>query len=151
MDKSSKYKVVGKRPIRHDGVDKVTGRAKFGADINLPGMIYGSVLRSPHAHAVIKSIDISALDSHPEEFAVMTAEDLVAGPSVETLFPAQNYSENVMARHKVLYKGHPVAAIAASNTSAAQEALSLIKVDYEELPGVFDVENAISNSAPVLH
>ena len=151
MDKSSKYKVVGKRPIRHDGIDKVTGRAKFGADINLPGMIYGSVLRSPHAHAVIKSIDISALDSHPEVFAVMTAEDLVAGPSVETLFPAQNYSENVMARHKVLYKGHPVAAIAASNTSAAQEALSLIKVDYEKLPGVFDVENAISNSAPVLH
>ena len=73
------------------------------------------------------------------------------GPTVETLFPAQNYSENVMARNKVLYKGHPVAAIAASNSSAAQEALSLIKVNYEKLPGVFDVENAISTSSPILH
>ncbi len=118
MDKSSEYKVVGKRPIRHDGVDKVTGRAKFGADINLPGMLYGSVLRSPHAHAVIKSIDTSAVMSHPDVFAVMTSEDLVPGPTVETVFPAQNYSENVMARNKVLYKGHPVAAIAASNSSA---------------------------------
>ena len=151
MDKSSEYKVVGKRPIRHDGVDKVTGRAKFGADINLPGMLYGSVLRSPHAHAVIKSIDTSAVMSHPDVFAVMTSEDLVPGPTVETVFPAQNYSENVMARNKVLYKGHPVAAIAASNSSAAQEALSLIKVNYEKLPGVFDVENAISTSSPILH
>ena len=151
MDKSSEYKVVGKRPIRHDGVDKVTGRAKFGADINLPGMLYGSVLRSPHAHAVIKSIDTSAVMSHPDVFAVMTSEDLVPGPTVVTVFPAQNYSENVMARNKVLYKGHPVAAIAASNSSAAQEALSLIKVNYEKLPGVFDVENAISTSSPILH
>ena len=151
MDKSSKYKVVGKRPIRHDGVDKVTGRAKFGADINLPGMLYGAVLRSPHPHAVIKSIDTSAVTSNPDVLAVMTAEDLVPGPNVETLFPAQNYSENVMARGKVLYKGHPVAAIAAINSSAAQDALKLIIVDYEILPGVFDVENAILKSAPVLH
>ena len=151
MDRTSKYKVVGKRPIRHDGVDKVTGRAKFGADVNLPGMLYGAVLRSPHPHALIKSIDTSALSSNPEIFAVMTAEDLVAGPNVETLFPAQNYSENVMARDKVLYKGHPVAAIAAINSSAAQEALNLIRVDYQILPGVFDVENAILKSAPVLH
>ena len=133
MDKSSKYKVVGKRPIRHDGVDKVTGRAKFGADINLPGMLYGAVLRSPHPHAVIKSIDTSAVTSNPDVLAVMTAEDLVPGPNVETLFPAQNYSENVMARGKVLYKGHPVAAIAAINSSAAQDALKLIIVDYEIL------------------
>ena len=84
MDKSSEYKVVGKRPIRHDGVDKVTGRAKFGADINLPGMLYGSVLRSPHAHAVIKSIDTSAVMSHPDVFRRLGARPYCRDPIPST-------------------------------------------------------------------
>ena len=151
MDERSEYQVVGKRPIRHDGVDKVTGRAKFGADIHLPGMLYGAVLRSPHAHARIVSIDTSAAESNPDVYAVMTAEDLIPGPTVQTVFLAQNRSENVMARDKVFYKGHPVAAVASTSNIVAQQAVKLIKVIYEKLPGVFDVEAAISQSAPILH
>ena len=128
MDERSEYQVVGKRPIRHDGVDKVTGRAKFGADIHLPGMLYGAVLRSPHAHARIVSIDTSAAESNPDVYAVMTAEDLIPGPTVQTVFLAQNRSENVMARDKVFYKGHPVAAVASTSNIVAQQAVKLIKL-----------------------
>ena len=64
-NRPAEYKVIGTRPIRHDGVDKVTGRAKYGADINLPGMLYGKVLRSPHAHARIKYVDVSKAEAHP--------------------------------------------------------------------------------------
>ena len=70
------YKVIGSRPIRHDGYDKVTGRAQYGADIKLPGLVFGAVLRSPHAHAIIKSIDTSAAEKFPGVLAVMTSADL---------------------------------------------------------------------------
>ena len=101
-EKKSNYKIIGTRPIRHDGYDKVTGRAQYGADIKLPGMIYGAVLRSPHAHAKIKSIDTTEAENTNGVFAVMTAKDLPRltdkqrGNSEES-GSEKHLSENVMA------------------------------------------------------
>ena len=146
------YKVVGTRPVRHDGADKVTGKARFGADVSLPGMLYGAVLRSPHAHARILSIDTSRAEAHPAVRAVMTCADLRPGPTVGTgIVPGHNHSSNVMARGKALYRGHAIAALAATSLHAAQEALHLIDVEYEPLPAVLDVESAMKPGAPVVH
>ena len=111
-------KWIGQRTIRPDGAEKVTGSAAFGADTTMPGMIWGSVLRSPHAHARIKSIDTSKAESYPGVKAVVTAADIVDFP-VDTPFPLgiqdmRWMCRNVMAREKALFHGHPVAAIAAT-------------------------------------
>ena len=143
---TKEYKVVGKRPIRHDGQDKVTGRAKYGADITLPGMLHGQVLRSPHAHARIRSIDTSKAEAHPDVRAVITSKDLPVPDDSKA-----NVSGNILARDKVLYKGHAVAAVAALSPHVAEEALSLIEVEYEVLPSVTDAEQAIKPGAPLLH
>lgn len=150
-----KFKVIGTRPIRHDGVDKVTGRAKYGADISLPGMLHGKVLRSPHAHARIKSIDASAALALPGVKAVITSADFP--PQKSAMVPmgelAMNplyMSMNLLAHDKVLYDGHPVAAVAATNVHIAEEALSLIKVEYEVLPHVQNVIAAMKDDAPIL-
>ncbi|MCH7606747.1 MAG: xanthine dehydrogenase family protein molybdopterin-binding subunit, partial [Chloroflexi bacterium] len=150
------YRVVGKRPIRPDGVDKVTGRARYGADIYLTGLLHGHVLRSPHAHARIKSIDTSRAEAHPGVRAVVTAKDLpFAGLSKEEL--GGDYrrvkfaSDHVLASDKVLFKGHPVAAVAASNPHVAEEAAKLITVEYEELPPVLDVLEAMKDGSTLLH
>ena len=147
-----KYKVIGRSPIRHDGVDKVTGRAVYGADLNLPGMLYGKVLRSPHAHARIKSIDTSRAEAHPDVRAVVTASDLAdlppAGP-VAVL--GQMPTENILARGKVLYQGHAVAAVAASSAHLAGELLSLIDVEYEPLPAYTNALDAMNPDAVPLH
>src|SRR5438309_1753963 len=113
-----KYKVIGTRPIRHDGVDKVTGRAKYGADIHVSGLIYGVVLRSPHAHAKIKRIDTSRAEALPGVRAVATAADLPPqGDRMVELGEGsvnmRHLSANVLAHDKVLYKGHAIAAVAA--------------------------------------
>ncbi len=149
---SSKYKVVGQSPVRHDGVDKVTGRALYGADLNLPGMLYGKVLRSPHAHARIKSIDTSRAEAHPDVRAVVTAADLADAPLTgPAAVLGQMPTENVLARRKVLYKGHAVAAVAAASAHMAEELLSLIDVEYEPLPAYTDAESAMSVDATPLH
>ncbi len=151
------YKVVGKRPIRHDGVDKVTGKAQYGADIRLPGHLHGKVLRSPHAHARIKSIDTSRAEAHPGVLAVATAKDLAPVPDLlaeigeEAVLSLKYLSNNVLAGDKALYKGHAVAAVAADNPHVAEEALKLIDVDYEVLPPVTNAEDAMSPDAPILH
>ena len=151
------YKVVGKRPIRHDGVDKVTGKARYAADVQLPGALHGKVLRSPHAHAVIKSIDTSKAEALPGVMAVVTSKDLAVVPDRlaqvgEDAFLSLRYlSNNVLAGDKVLYKGHAVAAVAAENPHDAEEALKLIQVDYEVLPAVTNVEDAMKPDAPILH
>ena len=118
-------KYVGTRTMRPDGVDKVTGRAKFGADLSMPNMIVGKVLRSPHAHARIKSIDTSKAIALKGVKAVITAEDLK--PQSTELFPAgemqvnyRDVADNVMAREKVLYHGHAVAAVAATTAVPAR-------------------------------
>ena len=152
MTTTSEYKVIGTRPVRHDGVEKVTGAARYGADIQLPGMLHGKVLRSPHAHARVKSIDTSKAEAHPEVRAVVTGNDLAQGePIGREVMVLQVIVENMLARDKVLYTGHPVAAVAATSTHDAEEALSLIDVEYEVLPPVFDVEDAMKPDAPVLH
>jgi xanthine dehydrogenase molybdenum-binding subunit len=154
---TQEYKVVGTRPIRHDGPDKVMGRARYAADIHLPGMLHGKVLRSPHAHARIKKIDPSRALALPGVEAVVTAADfpevsaelaeLEEGGNVNYGF----YSRNVMAREKALYKGHAVAAVAAASAHLAEEALSLIDVEYEVLPPVFNAYDAMKENAPILH
>ena len=146
------YKVIGTRPIRHDGVDKVIGRAQYGADIRLPGMLHGKVLRSPHPHARIISIDTSKAEAHPEVRAVATSVDLPdPGPvSRDNVFP-KGVSDNILARGKALYKGHSVAAVAATSALAAEEALALIAVEYEPLPWITNIEEALKAEAPALH
>ena len=140
------YRVVGKRPVRHDGADKVTGKARYGADMVLPGMLYGAILRSPHAHARILRIDTSQAEAEPEVKGVITAADFPdPGPA-----PGSFQLLNMMARDKVHYKGHAVAAVAAVSQQAAWDALASIQVDYETLPAVFVAEEAMQEGAPTL-
>ena len=137
---------VGKRPVRHDGYDKVIGKAQYAADINLPGLLQGKVLRSPHAHAEILSIDVSRAEAHPEVQAVITNSNF---PSYE--HDQKQQTDNIMASDKVLYKGHAVAAVAASSAHAAEEALSMIRVEYKILDPITNVEDALKDGAPLLH
>jgi CO/xanthine dehydrogenase Mo-binding subunit len=150
------YRVVGTRPLRPDGMDKVTGRAQFGADVHLPNMLIGKVLRSPHAHARIRSIDTSKAQALKGVKAVITCADINDLPSEfvpagEMMVNFRDMTRNVMAREKALYEGHPVAAVAAVSEAIAQQALELIRVDYEVLPHVIDVEEAMKPDAPLLH
>ena len=151
-----KYKVIGTRPIRHDGVDKVTGVAKYGADIRLSGMLHAIMLRSPHAHAKINSIDTSKAEALPGVRAIVTNTDLPEqGDRVvelgEGAVNMRHLQANVLAKEKVLYRGHAIAAVAADNVHIAEEAVKLIEVDYEVLSPVLDVRAAMSNDAPVLN
>ncbi len=149
------FKVIGTRPIRHDGVDKVTGRALYGADLRLPGLLHGKVLRSPHAHARILSIDVSKAAALPGVKAVITAADM---PQVadklqeqgESSIGLRHLSASLLAQEKVLFHGHPVAAVAAVNANIAEEALGLIDVQYELLPPVMDGRLAMRPDAAVL-
>ncbi len=149
-------KVVGTRPVRPDGVDKVTGAAQFGADMALPGMLWGKVKRSPYAHARIKAIDTSKALKLPGVRAVATAADFPDIPSEEAFVGEgpmnfRDLSRNCLARDKALYEGHAIAAVAAISQSVADAALELIEVEYEVLPHVIDVEAAMRPDAPVLH
>jgi CO/xanthine dehydrogenase Mo-binding subunit len=151
-----KFRQVGTRPIRHDGLDKVTGRAQFGADFSLPGMLWGKVLRSPHSHARIRSIDTSAALALDGVKAVVTGKDFpdvgaegsAAGCEGATDF--RDLAHNVMARGKALYHGHAVAAVAATSARIAEEACAKIKVDYEVLEPVLSLDRAIAADAPIL-
>ena len=150
------FKWVGKRTIRPDGVDKVTGRANFGADFSLPGMLVGKILRSPHPHARIRSINPEKALALPGVKAIVTAADLPDIPSEQAFVGEgptnfRDLSQNVLARGKALYDGHAVAAVAATNGAIADQALSLIEVDYEVLPHVIDVREAMQPDAPLLH
>jgi CO/xanthine dehydrogenase Mo-binding subunit len=154
---NEEFDTVGTNPIRHDGADKVTGRAKYGADTILPGMLYGKILRSPHAHAVIKSVDTSAAAAHPGVHAVVTSADWpetsmklvdLAEGSIHNL---GFLSMNVLARGKALYKGHAIAAVAAVSAHAAEEATKLIIVEYEVLKPVLTAIEGMKPDAPILH
>jgi len=154
---NQEFNVVGTRPIRHDGADKVTGRARYSADLHLPGMLYGKVLRSPHAHARIRSIDTSKADVMPGVRAIVTSAALPQPTGILTdigenaMVNPKFLSNNCLAEDKVLYKGHAVAAVAATNVHIAEQALELIEVDYEVLPHVTDLLEAMKEDAPVLH
>src|SRR5438128_7422397 len=148
MTKTSDYRVIGTRPIRHDGIDKVTGRAVYGADVQLAGLLHGRVLRSAHAHARIRGIHSKRALALPGVEAVVTAADMPdAGDRIAELgegaIVLRHLSHNTLAKDKVLYKGHAVAAVAASSAHIAEEALALIEVDYEPLPTVMDVQAAM--------
>lgn len=141
-------KIVGTNPVKHDGPDKVTGRAMFGADLMLPGLLVGKILRSPHPHAIIKSIDISKAEALPGVKAVVTRDDF---PDIPQGTVPGDMTRNCMAREKVLYDGHALAAVAATRESIAKKALKLIEVEYEILPHVIDPIEAMKADAPVLH
>ncbi len=150
------HKWVGTRQLRPDGVDKVTGRANFGADMHVANMLIGKVLRSPHPHARIVSMDLSKAAALPGVKAVINKDDIRDLPSEmvpagEMMVNYRDITRNVMAREKALYEGHAVAAVAAVSESVARKALSLIEVEYEVLPHVIDVLDAMKPSAPLLH
>ena len=150
------YKWVGTRPIRHDGLDKVTGRARFGADMAMPGMLAGHVLRSPHAHANIVSIDTSAAEKMDGVKAIVTGTDFPlleheAAQGGEAVVDYYDLSRNIVARDKVLYQGHAVAAVAATSSRAAREAAAAIEIEYEVLPHAITLDEAMAPDAAVLH
>src|ERR1700744_594645 len=149
-------KWIGQRTIRPDGMDKVTGRAQFAADTNMPGMIWGKVLRSPHPHARIKSINTKKAEALPGVKAVVTAKDIVdftieKGAVMLGIQDMRWMCRNVMAREKALFPGHPVAAVAATTEAIADEACKLIEVDYEVLPFAIEIDDALKANAPILH
>ena len=151
------YKWVGTRPVRHDGLDKVTGRARFGADFATAGMLQGAVLRSPHAHARILSIDLTEASAVPGVKAIITGADLPDLPDERGTggegggMNFRDLSRNILARKKVLYEGHPIAAVAAVTLRIAREAAGRIRVEYEILPSVLSLEHAMEDGAPLLH
>jgi CO/xanthine dehydrogenase Mo-binding subunit len=150
------FEQVGTRPVRHDGVDKVTGRAAYGADVSLPGMLHGAVLRSPHAHARILSIETSAAEALPGVKAVITGRDIPPNSAKvmlggEAALDLHDMGDNLLAHDKALYHGHAVAAVAATSAEIAREAASLINVDYEPLPPITGVDEALAPGAARLH
>ena len=149
------YNVVGKRPVRPDGVDKVTGRAQYGADLQLTGLLHARVLRSPYAHARINSIDTSAAEAHPGVRAVVTAKDLpFASLTREELggdYQRLKFaSDNFLASDKALYKGHAVAAVAADTVHAAEAALALAREIARQLEPIGIRATVASTSFTVL-
>jgi CO/xanthine dehydrogenase Mo-binding subunit len=155
MSTTREFTYIGTRPIRHDGVDKVTGRASYGADMTWPGMLHGVVLRSPHAHARIVSIDTRAAEAIPGVQAVITGRDLPETTATialgEAAIDLRDIGDNVIARTKVLYDGHAVAAVAATTLDIARQAAESIAVVYEVLEPVMSIDRAIAADAPILH
>ncbi len=157
MSEERKFNWVGTRPIRPDGLDKVTGRANFGADLALPGMLWGKVLRSPHAHAKIRSIDVAPALAIEGVKEVITGADLPdASSELVAKAPGafgsmSDLARVILAREKVLYDGHAVAAVAATTATQAEAAVAAIRVDYEVLEPVLDIDSAIAPGAPILH
>ena len=152
---SGNYQVVGTRPIRHDGLDKVVGTARYAADQNVPGMLYGKYLRSPHAHARILNIDTSKAEALPGVTAIVTSSDLAEAADKiqemgEDAVNLRYLSANMLAHDKVLYHGHAIAAVAATSIHVAEEAVGLIDVEYEVLKPVLDVREAMADDAPIL-
>lgn len=145
-EKTTGFTQVGTRPNRPDGIDKVTGRARFGADATAPGMLFASIVRSPHAHARIKNIDTSKATALAGVKGVVTRADFATGLTGENW----NILENVMAGDTALYDGHAVAAVAATSALIARDAAKLIEVEYEVLPHVTDVDKAMADDAPVI-
>jgi CO/xanthine dehydrogenase Mo-binding subunit len=145
-DEFKEFRLVGTRPDRPDGLDKVTGRARYGADISAPGMLWAAVVRSPHAHARIIKIDTSKAEALEGVKAVITRADFPTGLTGEDW----NLQENTMAGEVALYDGHAIAAVAATSQFIAQDAARLIEVEYEVLPHVIDVDDAIKPDAPAI-
>ncbi len=149
------FKIVGTRPIRPDGVDKVTGKAVFGPDYKAANMLYGAIVRSPHAHARIVKIDTRKAEAVTGVKAVLTGKDFPQLEDIEMRMGEAagntvDLSQNVMAQGVVFYDGHAVAAVAATSDSIARKAAALIEVEYEVLPHVIDINSAMAPDAPKL-
>ena len=140
------YKYVGTRPVRHDGLEKVTGKARFAADLNLTGQLRGAMVRSPHAHARIVSIDTTEASSMPGVKAVVTGADF---PAIDPADPIHDEAVNNIARGEVLYNGHAVVAVAAITLPQARAAAAAVRVEYEVLPAVLSIEDAVADGAPI--
>src|SRR3954466_13774088 len=146
MAKAENFSVVGKRVQRVEGFDKVTGDSQFIADIFLPGMLVGKVLRSPFPHARIRHIDTSKAENLAGVRAVVTAEDTIKRPW--GAFFADQY---ILSVGKTRYVGEEVAAVAAIDADLAEEAIDLIDVDWEPMQGVYDADEALQDGAPLVH
>src|SRR5919108_6454644 len=140
------YAVVGKGITRIDADVRVTGKATFGDDVQLPGLLHGKVLRSPHSHARIIRIDTSKAEHLPGVKAVVTAKDAPETPGGGSI-----KDRWIFARDKVRYMGEPIAAVAATDQHIAEQALDLIDVEYEPLPAVIDPQQAAEPSTPLVH
>ena len=147
MKKPQAYKVVGRPEARLDGEDKVTGKALYTVDIELPGMAQGKILRSPYAHARIKSVDPRKAEALPGVYAVITRDDQRG----LGMFGAAYKDQTVVAIDKVRYVGDPVAAVAAVDEATAEAALNLIDVEFDELRAVTSIEEALAPNAPLVH
>ena len=156
MSTPTNYKVIGTRPIRHDGVEKVTGRALYGADLTLAGLLHGRVLRSPHAHARIVRIDSSKALALPGVVAVVTGAELAKTmtPWVGVLTHLKGIKsapQSPIAVDRACWQGEAVCAVVARTRAQAEDACELIDIVYEELPAVTNPETALDASTPVIH
>ncbi len=146
----SDYSVVGTTPLNPEAYNKVTGRAVYGADVQVPGLVWGEIIRSPHAHAIIKSIDASKALEIPGVLAFVTGDDLPE-PKIDAYewVNIPNLSKEVLAKGSVHYKGQPVAAIAATDRNTAIEAARRVKIDYDQMPSVTSLSAAVKRDAPL--
>jgi CO/xanthine dehydrogenase Mo-binding subunit len=147
MKKAQAYKVVGRPKGRVDGAEKVTGKAIYTVDIELPGMAHGKILRSPYAHAKLVRIDAGKAEKFPGVYGVITRDD----QKRFGMFGAAYKDQTIVAVDKVRYVGDPVAAVVALDEVTAEEALGLIEVEYEELPAVTSIDEALAPGAPLVH
>lgn len=142
---------IGKTFRRLDYQTKVTGRAQYLADMNVPGMLHGKILRSPYPHARILHIDASKAEKVPGVLAVLTRDDILHDEGIEPFYGPVFKDQTIVATEKVRHVGDPVAAVAALTIDAAEAALKLIEVDYEELPAVLNIDAALKSDAPLVH
>jgi CO/xanthine dehydrogenase Mo-binding subunit len=147
MKRAQAYRVVGQPEPRCDGAEKVSGKAIYTVDVKLAGMAHGKVLRSPYAHARLVRVDARKAEKLPGVFAVITRDD----QHRFGMFGAAYKDQSILAFDKVRYAGDPVAAVAAADEATAEEALALIEVDYEELPAVSSLDEALVPGAPLVH
>lgn len=147
MRKLQAYNVIGRPEARLDGEEKVTGSAVYTVDVELPGMAHGKILRSPYPHARLVRVDGSQAEKLPGVYAVITRDD----QRRLGMFGAAYKDQTIVAVDKVRYVGDPVAAVAAVDEATAEEALSRIAVDYQELPAVTSIDEALAEGAPLVH
>ena len=146
MKKAQTYKVIGKAEARSDGAEKVTGKALYTVDVELPGMAHGKILRSPYAHARIRRVDGSKAEKLAGVYAVITRDD----QKNIRMFGAAYKDQTVVAVDKARYAGDPVAAVAAVDEATANAALEMIEIDYQELPSVTSLDEAMAPGAPII-
>src|SRR5215831_8380796 len=142
---------IGQSVPMIDARERVSGSIAYILDVDLPGMLYARIFRSPYAHAHLKRIDVSAALEVDGVVAVLTRDDFPADPAIKPIYGPQIKDNPIVAIDKVRFVGDPVAAVAAETEAAADEALLMIEADYDELPAVFDAYEAAQADAPLIH